>query len=127
MAQSMNTKVDLTMAGTSYMGLASYGKIMVGDKAFEFYNDRNVEDYIQIPWEEVDYVTASVILKGKWIPRFAITTKQTGTFTFAGRDSKALLRAMNKYIDSQDMLRSLSFFQVIKRGVCAPFKKKKNA
>ena len=35
MVQSINTKVDLTMAGTSYMGLSDYGKIMIGDKGFE--------------------------------------------------------------------------------------------
>ena len=44
MAQSLNTKVDLTISSTSYLGVASYGKVMIGDKAFEFYNDRNVED-----------------------------------------------------------------------------------
>ena len=54
MVQSLNTKVDLVMKGTSYHGLTTYGKIMVGDKGFEFYNDHNVQDYIQIPWEEVD-------------------------------------------------------------------------
>ena len=50
MVQSRNTTVDYTVKGISYMGLSAYGKIMVGDRAFEFYNDRNVKDYIQIPW-----------------------------------------------------------------------------
>ena len=63
MVQSINTKVDLTMAGTSYMGLSDYGKIMIGDKGFEFFNDRDVRKYIQIPWEEVDVVIASVMFK----------------------------------------------------------------
>lgn len=76
MVQSINTKVDLTMAGTSYMGLSDYGKIMIGDKGFEFFNDRDVRKYIQIPWEEVDVVIASVMFKGKWIPRFALRTKK---------------------------------------------------
>ena len=42
MVQSRNTTVDYTVKGISYMGLSAYGKIMVGDRAFEFYNDRNV-------------------------------------------------------------------------------------
>ncbi len=61
MAQSINTRVDVVVEATSYQGLTNYGKIMVGDKGFEFFNTRNVNDYIQIPWEEVDYVIASVM------------------------------------------------------------------
>lgn len=124
MVQSLNKKVDLTIKATSYLGLASYGKVMVGDKAFEFYNDRNIKDYIQIPWEEVNYVMASVILKGKWIPRFAIVTKKSGKFTFSSRDNKALLRAINKYVASKNLVRSLSFFDIIKRGIKSFFFKK---
>ena len=33
MVQSMNTKVDYTVAATSYLGMANYGKVMIGDKA----------------------------------------------------------------------------------------------
>ncbi|MEG0736381.1 MAG: DUF956 family protein, partial [Longicatena sp.] len=98
MAQSLNTKVDLTINATSYMGMATYGKVMIGDKAFEFYNDKNVEDYIQIPWQEINFVSASVILKGRWIPRFAIITKTNGTYTFSSRDNKRLLRAIQGYV-----------------------------
>ena len=64
MAQSLNTKVDLVMKGTSYHGMNNYGNIMIGDKGFEYYNQRKLEDYIQIPWEEIDYVIASVIFRG---------------------------------------------------------------
>ena len=78
MVQSLNTKVDLTVKATSYLGLANYGEVMVGDKAFEFYNEKNIRDYIQIPWEEVNCVMASVMFKGKWIPRFAVVTKIMG-------------------------------------------------
>ena len=117
MVQSLNTKVDLTIPGTSYLGISSYGKIMIGDKAFEFYNDRNVEDYIQIPWEEVDYIAASVMFGGKWISRFAIFTKQNGHFSFSTRDNKKTLRAINAYIESNRLVRSITFGQVIKRGI----------
>lgn len=121
MVQSLNTKVDFTIKATSYLGLANYGSIMVGDKALEFYNEKNVEDHIQIPWEEVKCVMASVLFKGKWIPRFAVVTKKNGNFTFSTRDNKALLRAVNKYIASENLVRSLSFFEIIKRGLKSLF------
>lgn len=117
MIQSLNTKVDLTVKATSYLGLGNYGEVMVGDRAFEFYNDKNIRDYIQIPWEEVNCVMASVMFKGKWIPRFSVVTKKDGNFTFSSRDNKALLRAINKYVPSEHLVRSLSFFDIIKRGV----------
>ena len=55
MAQSQNTKVEYTEKATSMMGLATYGDVMIGDAAFEFYNEKNPEDFIQIPWDEGDY------------------------------------------------------------------------
>lgn len=124
MVESLNGKVDLTIKATSYLGIASYGNVMVGNKAFEFYNEKNIRDYIQIPWEEFDYVMASVIFKGRWIPRFAIVTKNNGNFTFSTRDNKATLRAINHYIPSEHLVRSLSFFQVITRGIKNIFKRK---
>lgn len=124
MVKSINTKAEFVINATSYLGLSDYGKIMIGDKGFEFYNDRDASKYIQIPWSEVDYVIASVMFKGKWIPRYALQTKQNGTYTFSSKQPKKVLRMMNKYIDSQYMVRSLSFFDVIKRGVASFFKKK---
>lgn len=123
MVQSLNTKVDLTLKATSYLGVANYGKIMVGDNALEFYNEKNLKDYIQIPWDEVNYVMASVMFKGKWIPRFVVVTKRNGNFTFSTRDNKALLRAVNQYIPAENLVRSLSFFDVIKRGIKSIFKR----
>lgn len=123
MVKSLNTKVDFAIKAISYLKLSNYGKIMVGDKAFEFYNESNIKDYIQIPWEEVDCIVASVMFKGKWIPRFAVLTKKNGNFIFSSRDNKALLRMVNKYIDSNRILRSLSFFDVVKRGIKNIFKK----
>lgn len=125
MVQSLNTKVDMTIKATSYLGLTNYGKVMVGDKAFEFYNDKNSNDYIQIPWQEIECIMASVMFRGKWIPRFAIVTKKDNNFTFSTRDNKALLRAVNKYIPSEKLVRSLGFFQIITRGVKSIFSRKK--
>ncbi|WP_018663090.1 DUF956 family protein [Heyndrickxia acidiproducens] len=123
MVQSINTKVDLVIDATSHIGLTDYGKIMVGDKGFEFFNNRDARKFIQIPWEEVDYVIASVMFKGKWIPRFAIRTKRNGTYTFSSKDPKKVLRAIREYVDPSHMVQSLSFFDVIKRGLKGKFKK----
>lgn len=122
MVQSLNTKVDLVIKGTAFMGLSEYGEIMIGDKAFEFYHNRDSRKYIQIPWEEVDYVTASVLFGGKLIPRYSIQTKRNGTFTFASKEPKKVLRAIRVYIEGAKMVRSLGFFSIIKRA----FKKKKS-
>ena len=123
MVKSLNTKVDLVVDATSFAGLTDYGKIMIGDKAFEFYNSRDARKFIQIPWEEVDYVVASVLLKGKWIPRYAIKTKKNITYTFSSKDPKKVLRTIRKYVEPNHMVRSLSFFDVVKRAVKSRFKK----
>lgn len=122
MVKSLNTSVDLTIDATSYLGMANYGKVMIGDHAFEYYNSKNINDYIQIPWEEVTGVIASVMFKGKWIPRFAVVTKSNGMFTFSTRDNKKTLRTMQKYVNPRNMTRSITFFQVIKRGLLSLFK-----
>ena len=123
MVQSINTKVDLVIDATSHLGLPEYGKIMIGDKGFEFYNERDARKFIQIPWEEVDYVIASILFKGIWIPRYAIQTKRNGTFTFSSKDAKKVLRAIREYVDSNHMVQSLSFFDVVKRGLKSKLKK----
>lgn len=125
MAQSINTKVDLVMKATSFHGMNNYGNIMIGDKGFEYYNGQKVNDYIQIPWKEVDYVIASVLFRGKYIPRFAIQTKHSGTFSFSSKHPKEVLRAIRNYVPSERMVRSLSFFDVLKRSLTSLFRKKK--
>lgn len=123
MVESINTKVDLVIDATAFTGLTDYGKIMIGDNGFEFYNARDARKFIQIPWEEVEKVFASVMFKGKWIPRYAIETKKSGTFTFSSKEPKKVLRAIQVYVDPQQMVHSLSFFDVLKRAFKIMFKK----
>ncbi|WP_195468286.1 DUF956 family protein [Clostridium sp. D43t1_170807_H7] len=123
MVQSLNTKVDLVIDATSFTGVSDYGKIMIGDKGFEFYNSRDPRKYIQIPWEEVDYVIASVLFKGRWIPRYAMRTRKNGTYTFASKETAKVLRTIRNYVDPEHMVYSLSFFDVVKRAVKCIFKK----
>ncbi len=117
MAQSLNSQVDLTTKGTFFAGLTSTGSIMVGNKAFEFYDDRNVEKYVQIPWDQVDRLEASVLFNGKIISRFVFFLKNGKYLSFSAKDNKKTLRAVAKYIPSDQMLQSLSFFDVFKRGL----------
>lgn len=122
MVKSLNTKVDLVVEATAFTGLGDYGKIMIGDKGFEFYNSRNHLKFIQIPWGEVDYIIASIIFKGKWIPRYAIKTKKNGTYSFASKEPKKVLRTIRNYVEAERIVRSLSFFDVVKRGIKLIFK-----
>ena len=123
MVQSINTKVDLVIDATAHMGISEYGKIMIGDKGFEFFNDRDARKFIQIPWEEVNIVVASVMFKGKWIPRYAFQTKKNGKYTFSSKEPKKVLRAIREYVDPNHMVQSLSFFDVIKGGLKSKFRK----
>jgi hypothetical protein len=128
MVESLNTTSELVMQANSHLGLTSYGKIMIGDKAFEFYNDRDKKDFIQIPWTEVDYVVVSVMFGGKWIPRYALKTKKNGMFAFSSKDPKKVLRAIREHVPADNIVKSLTFWQVIKRGLTTTpdiFKRKK--
>lgn len=116
MVQSQNKKVDLSIKARCLNGFTSDGNIMIGDGAFEYYNDKNINDYIQIPYKEISFVSASVLF-GKKINRFAIHTKKNGNFIFTTKDNKKTLRALNEYVDADKLRKSLSFFEVIKRGI----------
>ncbi|WP_137625279.1 DUF956 family protein [Lactiplantibacillus pingfangensis] len=116
MVQSLNTKVDMVVDGNSHLGLTDYGKIMIGDHGFEFYDNRNAKNYIQIPWKEVDVVIVSVMFKGRWIPRYGFRTKKNGTYTFSSKQPRKVLREVRKYIKPDHIVRSLTFFDVLKRA-----------
>ena len=127
MVESLNSKVDMVINGTSFASMSNYGKIMVGDKGFEFYNSRDSRKFIQIPWDEVECVIVSVMFKGKWIPRYAVRTKKNGTYAFASKDTKKVLCTIRNYIDANNIVKSLSFFEVVKRGLKNIFMKNKKA
>lgn len=115
MVKSINSQVDLTVDATWFRSLPSYGKVMVGDKAFEFYNERNVVDYVQIPWDEVTFVVVDVKFKGRYIPRFEIRTREAGNFIFATRETKKTLQEIRKHIPADHMRKALTIGQKLKR------------
>lgn len=110
MAQSLNTKADLATDGISYLGMgAKYGKLLVGDKAFEFFNDKNVQDFIQIPWPEVKEVYAQV--SGTRIGRRFRVVTTVGTFDFSSQDAGKILKIMRQYLGDDKVLRMPSLWK----------------
>ncbi len=105
MVQSLNTKSEYVDAATWFRGIPTYGKVLVGDKGFEFYSDNNPNDYVQIPWDEVTVVVADIYFGGKYIPRFKICTKKNGSFIFAARHVKPTLRD-NTTTETTDHIRT---------------------
>lgn len=120
MVESQNKEVTLVTKASHLTGIASYGNVMIGDKAFEFYNERKVTDYIQIPWKEIDYISVSVVLN-KWVNRFIIFTKSSGHYTFSTKNNKATLREVRKYFPESKMYRSETIYSFFKKK----FSKKK--
>ena len=108
----MNTTVDFQTKATSYLGMGGeVGKILVGDNAFEFYNDRNVDDYIQIPWSSINQIGANV--SGKKVSRhFEIFTDQ-GKFLFASKDSGKILKIARGYIGNDKVIKLPTLIQMM--------------
>ena len=59
MVQSINTKSELVVEGTAFMGMPTYGKIMIGDKGFEFFNEKNVRDFYPVSYTHLTLPTNS--------------------------------------------------------------------
>ena len=60
LVERLNQNIEFSNKATAFHGLDTYGYIMVGEKGIEYYNERTLQDYIQIPWEEVALIIAAV-------------------------------------------------------------------
>ena len=111
MVQSLNAKPDFMTKGNSFTGglSPSFGMMMVGEKAFEFYSERNQMDYIQIPYDQIDFVMIQVLRKGKLIRTFIIHTKGQGNYKFNSSEEGKLLKAMSKYLAPEQLQKPRSF------------------
>ena len=112
MAQSLNKTVEFHTTGVSYLGVGGkVGKILVGNAAFEFYADANVEDYIQIPWQEIERIGANV--SGRKISRhFEIYTRES-KFLFASKDSGKILKIAREHLGNEKIVKLPTLIQII--------------
>ena len=112
MAISMNSKVIFSTKANSLSGIFGNknGNILIGNKAFEFYNARNPEDYIQIPWDEIEKVRAQLFFKDRYIRGFFIDTKNSGTYNFVVSEAGKSLKIMRDFIGNEKLSEVNLFF-----------------
>ena len=125
MAISMNTKVLFTTKANSLNGMFGNknGDVLVGDNAFEFYNSRNPEDYIQIPWNEIIRVRAQLFFKDKYIRGFFIDTKNAGTYNFVVKNAGKTLKTMRDFLGNEKIVRNKPLLSM--KNIFNLFKKNK--
>lgn len=123
MAQSQNKTVEFHTTGVSYLGVVGkVGKILVGDVAFEFYADANVEDYVQIPWKEIEQIGANV--SGRKVSRhFEILTDKS-KFLFASKDSGKILKIAREHLGNEKVVKLPTLIQTIGARIKGLFAKK---
>ena len=116
MVVSMNKKVIYTTKANSLTGSIGnkHGDVLVGDKAFEFYNQRNPEDYIQIPWGEIERVRAQMFFRDKYIRGFFIDTKSAGSFNFVVKNAGKCLKEMREFLGNEKIVRNKPLFSLKK-------------
>lgn len=108
MVVSMSKKVIYTTKANCLTGSLGnkHGDILVGDKSFEFYNQRNPEDYIQIPWGEIERVRAQMFFRDKYIRGFFIDTKSAGSFNFVVKNAGKCLKEMREFLGNEKIVRN---------------------
>ena len=114
MALSKYTKVLFNTKANLLSGMIGNkrGDILVGDRAFEFYNEKNPEDYLQIPWEEIIRVRAQLFFRDKYIRGFFIDTKSAGTFNFVVKNAGKTLKTMRDFLGNEKIVRNKPVFSI---------------
>ena len=112
MAQSLNKTIEFHTTGVSYLGIGGkVGKFLIGETAFEFYPDMNVENFVQIPWKKIEQIGANV--SGRKISRhFEIYTKES-KFLFASKDSGKILKIAREHLGNDRIVKLPTLVQMI--------------
>jgi len=119
MVQSLNTRADLTAEAIAYLGFPKYGQVMMGDKAFEFYNEKNTADTMSFPWASVKRVEAYVSHSGKIDKNFYIVLNNNKKIRFNSIESGKILKLFREQIGNEKVTRisslTSSFLNVFKK------------
>lgn len=122
MIQSLNTKTSQPIPAIAYAGIGSnYGKLLIGDKAFEFFNDANVADFIQIPWETIDRVEGVVTHGNKIGRQFIIILKNTtGSkrqrhLRFSSKEAGKILKLIREQIGNDKVVKAPTLIGTLKK------------
>ena len=125
MAQSLNTKVDYNGKAIAYLGFPQYGQIMIGNRAFEFFDDRDVEKNMQFPWNSIKRVEGEVTKSFKGEVRigrqFYIVFANGQKVRFSSNEAGAVLKTIREYLGNDKVVKSPRFT----RTIASVFKRKK--
>lgn len=112
MVQSLNTKTSSAFPAIAYVGLGSvYGNLLIGDNAFEFFNETNVEDAIQIPWDTIDHVEGVVMKNHKIGRQFVIVllpqgrSKRHNHLRFSAKSSGTILKLVREQLGNDKVVK----------------------
>ena len=122
MIQSLNTKTSSPFQAIAYVCLGSvYGKLLIVDKSFEFFNDANIADAIQIPWDTIHHVEGVVTRQHKIRRQFVIVLKKQGNskrqnnLRFSSKDAGKVLKLIREHIGNDKVVKAPTLVSKIKK------------
>ncbi|PIO81003.1 hypothetical protein BSQ38_04745 [Pediococcus damnosus] len=116
MTETKNTIIDLKVTADLFVGANQRGKIVIGDKGFEFINNHKNRNLVYLPWDEISHVVAARgIRKGK-IMRFSVQSKRNIGYVFTTKDPKGVFRAMRKHMDAKQLVYEKDMFDRLRHS-----------
>lgn len=113
MVESLNTVHDQVVDAVFISGFSKYGQIMVGDRAFEFFKNRNPEDHLAFRWPEIEKIEVEV--HGEKVGRFftlILANKQK--LRFSSNHTGVLMRTIRDCIGDEKIVKAPTFGKTLK-------------
>ncbi|GAB5051956.1 MULTISPECIES: DUF956 family protein [Pediococcus] len=116
MTESINTKIDLKVKATLDAGASQKGKIVIGDKGFEFINNQKNRYFVALPWNEIDHVGATRGIRKGHITHFTVYTKRHIGYVFTARDSKRIFEEIRPYVGAKNLVYEKDMFDRLRHS-----------